>query len=311
MSDLVRAARLLPVVVGPTASGKTELAIRLAETLRGEILSADSVQVYRHFELGTGKPSHEERARAAHHLIDITEPEQGLDAASWAERAARLIDELWAAGKTPIVCGGSFLWVRALLYGLAPAPPSDPAIRERHRRLVEDEGRSALHARLAAVDPESAERLSPNDTVRVSRALEVFELCQIPLGTFHAKHRFQTPRYRFQLISVRRARDELDRRIAERARKMFESGWIEEVQTLRERGYGATRPMGSVGYRQIADALAQASPGLDREAVLSTVVRATRVFARRQRTWLRDQPQLLVDPDSPSELQSVCALLER
>ncbi len=311
MSDLGQAVRPLLVVVGPTASGKTELAIRLAETLAGEIVSADSVQVYRYFDIGTGKPSAEELARAAHHLIDIAEPEEGLDAATWAERAVRLIDELWSVGKTPIVCGGSFLWVRALLFGLAPAPPRDSAVRERHLRLVEVEGRAALHARLAAVDPESAARLAPNDTVRVSRALEVYELCQVPLGTFHAQHRFSTPRYRFQLIAVRRAREDLDRRITERARKMMASGWIDEVRALRARGYGATRPMGSVGYRQIIEALERTPQKLDDAAVLEAVVRATRVFARRQRTWLRDQPQCFVDPDSPRELDAVRALVDR
>src|SRR6185503_17437759 len=162
----------LTVVVGPTASGKTALAIRLAEERGGEIVSADSVQIYRRFAVGTGKPSASEQARAVHHLIDVLEPDQPIDAAGWATLATRTIDEVRARGKEPIVCGGTFLWVRALLFGLAEAPAGDPVVRARHREQAEREGRPALHAALSQVDPQSAARLAPNDFVRVSRALE-------------------------------------------------------------------------------------------------------------------------------------------
>ncbi|MFO7177201.1 MAG: tRNA (adenosine(37)-N6)-dimethylallyltransferase MiaA [Pseudomonadota bacterium] len=278
----------LIVVVGPTASGKTDLAIELAERFDGEIVSADSVQIYRHFDIGSGKPSADERARVPHHLIDAAEPDAPLDAARFAELAETAIDSIRARGKRPIVCGGTFLWVRALVYGLAPAPPADPEVRARHAERAEREGRAALHAELKRVDPESAARLAPNDFVRVSRALEVYELTGVPLSRFQAEHGFRVPRRRVHLVGVRRTREELDDRIRARIERMLDAGWIDEVRSLLERGYGQTRPMGSVGYRQVARAITE--DAIDREVLATEIFRATRVFARRQRTWLRDEP---------------------
>lgn len=279
----------LLVVVGPTASGKTELAVELAERFDGEIISADSVQVYRHFEVGTGKPSAAERARARHHLIDVVEPSEPLDAAAFAKLADVAIADVVARGKHPIVCGGTFLWVRALLYGLAEAPAANAEVRARHAAFVEEAGRAALHARLAMVDGASAQRLSPNDFVRVSRALEVFELTGVTMSQYQAQHGFKVCRYAARLIGLSRTREEQDARIAERTRRMFEAGFVEEVRGLLERGFGACRAMGSVGYKQIAEAIVK-NEARDAEELCATVVRATRVFARRQRTWLRAQP---------------------
>ncbi len=277
------------MVVGPTASGKTELAVTLAEQLGGEIVSADSVQVYRKFEIGTGKPSAEERARAPHHLIDILDPLEHCDVARWVELCDQSLGEIRARGRTPIVCGGTFLWVRALIYGLAGAPAADPAVRARHQELAQREGRAALHDGLAKVDPETAARLSPNDFVRVSRALEVYEVSGVPISRWQAEHGFTKPRLNARLLGVARERDDLDRRIKSRAEAMFAAGWIDEVGALREQGYGAARAMGSVGYRQVAEAL-DSGASIDLQALTDAVVRATRIFARRQRTWLRDQP---------------------
>ena len=285
----------LLVVVGPTASGKTEFAVELGAKIGAEIVSADSVQVYRHFEIGTGKPSLEQRARVAHHLIDVVDPLEPMDAARWAALAEAAIDAIRARGKTPIVCGGSFLWVRALLFGLAPAPPADEAIRTRHRERAERDGRAALHAELVRVDPESASRLAPNDFVRVSRALEVFELTQTPLSRWQAEHGFRTPRYPANLLGIAHCRADHERRIAERVSRMLEAGLVAEVRRLLEAGYAGARAMSSVGYKQVAEALANPGP-LDEDALAAAIVRATRVFARRQRTWLRDQPVTWIDP---------------
>jgi tRNA dimethylallyltransferase len=279
--------RTLLCVVGPTASGKSALAVRLAEVYAGEIVSADSVQVYRHFDIGTGKPSPEERARAPHHLIDVIEPQDVIDAAGFAERASAEIDEIRARERRPIVCGGSFLWVRALVFGLAQAPAGNAEVRERHRQLVEREGRAALHRALAAVDVESATRLNPNDFVRVSRALEVYELSGKPMSEWQREHGFKRPLHDLVLVGIRHEPDELDRRIRERAVRMLEAGWLDEVRDLEKRGFGDTRAMGSVGYKQVRRALA--SDVREPLALTDEIVRATRIFARRQRTWLRDQ----------------------
>jgi len=272
-------------IVGPTASGKSALALGLAQSLGGEIISADSMQIYRGFDIGTGKPSAEERAQVAHHLLDVADPLENWDAARWADEATRAIESVRARGGVPIVCGGTFLWVRALIYGLAEAPRGDDALRARHRALAEAEGRAALHARLAEVDAVSAARLAPNDLVRVSRALEVYELTGTPMSQLQAAHGFRAPRFSARFIGVARERAEQDELIARRVQAMLDAGWVDEVQSLIARGFGEARAMQSVGYRQVFEALASGA-AVDPSAI----VRATRVFARRQRTWLRDQP---------------------
>ncbi len=193
----------------------------------------------------------------------------------------------------PIVCGGTYLWVRALVRGLAPSPPADAAIRAEHAAFVAAEGRAALHARLAAVDPESAARLAPNDALRVSRALEVHALSGRTQSAWHAEHGFRTERHKARLYGVARERDELDRRIERRARAWLEQGWIDEVRDLLASGHAAARAMGSVGYRQIHEHLEGRLAAADLEA---SIVRATRVFVRRQRTWLRDEPVIWAAP---------------
>jgi tRNA dimethylallyltransferase len=287
LADIPRPeADALLVVVGPTASGKTELAIRLAERLGGEVVGADSVQVYRGFDLGSGKPTAEERARAPHHLVDVADPLEPFEAQRFTALADAAVAEIRARGRVPIVCGGTFLWVRALVLGLAPAPPADAEVRARHAALAEAEGRLALHAALRAVDPESAARLGPNDFVRVSRSLEIFELTGKPQSAFFAEHGFRERRYPATMVGAARDRDELDRRIEERTARWLREGWIDEVHRLLATGYGEARAMGSVGYRQVKEHLG----GALTEAELGpAIVRATRVFTRRQRTWLRDE----------------------
>lgn len=273
----------LLAIVGPTASGKTALAVELAERLGGEVVSADSVQIYRGFDLGSGKPTAEELRRAPHHLVSAVDPMEHVDAASWAERASRAIDDVRARGRVPIVCGGTFLWVKALLFGLAEAPSASAEVRARHRALADAEGRSALHDQLRAVDPESAGRLHPNDLMRVSRALEVFELTGRPLSAWHREHAFAQVRHRARLVAIRCDGTALTERIRMRVRGWLAAGWVEEVEGLLGSGYGEARAMGSVGYAEVRAMLAGALP---REELEIAVVRATRVFARRQRTWL-------------------------
>ncbi len=273
----------LLAVVGPTASGKTALAVALAERLGGEVISADSVQVYRGLDVGSGKPTTEERRRAPHHLVSVLDPMEHVDASSWANRATRAVDDVRARGKVPIVCGGTFLWVKALLFGLAEAPSANPELRARHRALAEAQGRAALHDRLRAVDPDGAERLHPNDLVRVSRALEVFELTGRPLGAWQKEHGFAQARHRAKLVAIPCDGAVLTERIRTRVRGWLAEGWIEEVEGLVASGAGDARALGSVGYAQVRAMLAGKLPRAELE---TAIVRATRVFARRQRTWL-------------------------
>ncbi len=283
----------LVTVVGPTASGKTGLAIALAERWGGEIIGADSVQIYRLFDIGSGKPTAEERAQVPHHLVDVVDPLSPFDAGRFVAMADEAIAEVRSRGRQPIVCGGTFLWVKALLFGLAPSAPADDEIRARHAAMAEREGRAALHERLAQVDPDCAARLAPNDLVRVGRALEVFELTGRTQSQWHGEHQFGTPRYRSRLLGVDRLREVIDQRIAERAKGWLDGDWIDEVRELLAAGYGQARAMSAVGYKQVRDHVRGELPS---EQLHEAVVRVTRKFVRRQRTWLRDQPVCWVSP---------------
>jgi tRNA dimethylallyltransferase len=286
----------LVAVVGPTGSGKTEFAISLCERIGGEIVSADSVQIYRGFDIGSAKPTAAERARVPHHLVDELDPLDRADAARFVGLAQARIADIVSRGKRPVLCGGTFLWVRALIYGLAPAPGADPAIRARHQLEAREHGREQLHARLASVDPASHRRLSPNDLVRVSRALEVYELTGQPLSELQAKHGFREPRYPALLVAVRHERADLDQRIRRRVAQMFERGWLEEVRALIDAGLGEAHALGSVGYRQVTAAV-RSGAAIDHAQLIESVTAATRVFVRRQMTWLRDEPVRWLAPD--------------
>ncbi|HXX70426.1 MAG TPA: tRNA (adenosine(37)-N6)-dimethylallyltransferase MiaA [Polyangiaceae bacterium] len=271
-------------IVGPTASGKTALAIEIADRVGGEIVGADSVQIYRAFDIGSGKPTREELRRTPHHLVDTIDPMAHVDAATWAKHAAEAIADVRDRGRVPIVCGGTFLWVRALLFGLAPVPGASTELRARHQAIVQREGPRMLHTQLLGVDPEIAARLHPNDIVRVSRALEVHELTGRPMSAWQREHGFAFARHTASLLAIRCDGATLTDRIEGRARAWLSGGWIEEVQSLLERGYGDARAMNSVGYAQIR---AMLDGRLSRADLLEAIVRATRVFARRQRTWLK------------------------
>ena len=296
---------VLLAVVGPTASGKSELARRICQRVQGEVVSADSVQIYRRFDIGSAKPSLEERQQVAHHLIDELDPLDAADAARFTQLADTRIAEIRARGRRPVLCGGTFLWVRALSHGLVPAPPANDAIRARHQEEAAQLGRAALHARLASIDASSHARLNPNDLVRVSRALEVYELTGRTLSELQAEHGFRTPRYQLRLVGIREERALLYERIRARVVDMFERGWLEEVRGLLEDGYGQARALRSVGYRQVAEALASGGP-LDLPALIERVAQVTRTFVRHQLTWLRDQP---VEWLAPGELDAFCAAL--
>jgi tRNA dimethylallyltransferase len=283
----------LLVIVGETASGKTRLAVELARRLGGEIVGADSVQVYRGFDVGSGKPTADELAGVRHHLLDVADPGEPFDAARFVVLADAAIADIRARGRVPIVCGGSYLWVRALLHGLADAPQAPPEIRARLQREVDETGAPALHARLALVDPEAAARLHPNDALRVTRALEVFETTGRTMSSIQAAHGFREQRHRARVHAIRHPREAIEARIAERAEAMLVRGWIDEVRALIAAGHATTKPMRAVGYAEVRAFVAGELPEVE---LLGAIVRATRVFARRQRTWLAKAGVDWLDP---------------
>ena len=295
-------------LVGPTASGKTAAALALAAALRerggAEIISVDSALVYRGMDFGTAKPSREELAQVPHHLIDIIDPLQSYSAAEFAKDATRLIGEIRARGKTPLLVGGTMLYLKALLEGLNDMPPSDPQVRADIQQRAAERGWPAMHDQLQAVDPVTAARLAPGDSQRIGRALEVWTITGQPLSAFHQGTKPKTPRWHIPVISL----EPLDRawlheRIAQRFDAMLAAGFLDEVRALRARGdLNPDLPsMRCVGYRQAWQGLEE---GWSAAEIRERGIFATRQLAKRQLTWLRGIPQrTVVAADAPQALK--------
>ena len=275
----------LIVVCGPTAVGKTAAAIRLAERFAGEIVNADSVQLYRFMDIGTAKPTADELTRVRHHMVDVADPDEPFDAACFARMGRTAVADICGRGKVPIVAGGTGLYIKALLYGLAKQAPSDPAVRDHLRRKAALEGTAALHRRLSAVDPETAARVHPNDAVRVVRALEVHTVSGEPLSAHHRRHRFADAPYETYKVGLDMDREALYARIDRRVDAMIADGLAEEVRGLLARGYSMDlKSMQSLGYRHMA---AYLSGQVMLDAAIAALKRDTRRFAKRQFTWFR------------------------
>ena len=279
-------AHRILVVTGPTASGKTAAAIALSRRFDGELIGADSVQVYRGFDVGSGKATPAELGGVPHHLIDVIEPDENLDAAQYAALADAAIDGVVARHKLPIVVGGTGLWLRALLRGLMPLPPSDPALRAALLEEARVLGAPALHARLVLVDPLAAARIHPNDVVRITRALEILAQTGRPAGELRRDHALGAPRYDAWVAVVDRDREASDRAVAARIDAMLAQGFLEETKRLLE-AHPQARALGSVGYRELAMAV-RGERTLEDARI--EAIRATRVYARRQRTWCKSEP---------------------
>jgi tRNA dimethylallyltransferase len=303
-------------IAGPTASGKTAAALALARALaprqQVEIISVDSALVYRGMDIGTAKPSPQERAQVTHHLIDIRDPVQAYSAAEFVQDATALINAARARGALPVLVGGTMLYFKALGEGLDPMPAADPAMRAELEALAQSMGWPALHAELARVDPVTAGRLAVNDSQRIQRALEVYRICGRPLSSFHT----QQPRERpgavpIELISL----EPLDRawlhdRIALRFDVMLHQGLVDEVVALRGRGdlHPELPSMRCVGYRQAWEALSGATPMSE---LRDRGIFATRQLAKRQITWLRSMHQRhIVACDEPGAQNAVLALAQ-
>lgn len=280
------APRLL-VVVGPTASGKSALGAALARALSGEVISADSQQIYRGLDVGTAKPTPAERALAPHHLLDVAEPTEALSAGAFARLADEAIAQIAARGRLPIVVGGTGLWVRALLLGLVELPPSDPSLRAKLALEAERQGREALHAELARIDPETAAQIPPANLVRVLRALEIHALTGEKPSAVRARHAFARLRFRARVLGLAPPREELSRRIDERAKAMFDGGLLGEARALLDRGLRDAPALKALGYPQAVAALdGRCSP----EEAAAAVAQQTRRYSKRQLTWFRANP---------------------
>jgi len=277
------------VVTGPTAAGKTALAIDLALRFGGEIVNADSVQVYKYLDIGTAKPTLAERARVPHHLLDVVRPDERYDAGRYSGEARAAAAEIHARGGVVFLVGGTGLYIRAFLEGLLADAPADPALRaelEREAARAAEQGDPhRLHRRLAAIDPEAASTIHPHDLRRVVRALELLERTGRPPSALRAAHRFADRPFRVLYLVLDPGVATLDARIDVRAQAMIDAGLLRECRWLREQGYGPElRPLQSIGYRHVMpvvdglETLAGAVEGMRRD---------TRRFARRQRTWFR------------------------
>jgi len=277
-------------IVGATATGKSALAMALAERLSGEIVNADALQVYRGFDVGTAKPSPADRERVPHHLIDILDPHETYSAGEFARRAREAIAEIQGRGGLPIVVGGSGLYQRALFAGISPIPPGDLQVRRELRVRLESEGLGPLREELARLDPQTAARLSPGDTQRVLRALEVALVSGRPLSSWIAEQPFGTQGIAAIRVGLTLPRTILYDQIAGRVARMIESGWREEVAGLLRRGLSADLPaFQAIGYRQLVRHLE--GDGSLAQAV-AEIVKETRRFAKRQETWFRKEPDV-------------------
>jgi tRNA dimethylallyltransferase len=279
----------LLVIAGPTGVGKTAAAVALGARLPIEVVSADSRQVYRGMDAATGKPAAEERAAVPHHLVDVVDPDDTYDAARFARDARAAIDAIRARGRLPVVVGGTGLYIRALLRGLDPATPADPAFRAELAEIAAREGRPALHARLVAQSPALARRLHPNDHVRVIRALELVRAGS-PAGEAQTRWREVAAAADVVYVGLTLDRPRLDARLRERAGRMVAAGLEDEVRRLLARGYAPTLPaMQGIGYREFV----RVTQGqLDAEEALRLMQRDTRRYARRQWTWFSREPAL-------------------
>ncbi len=302
------------VVTGPTASGKTGLAIELAERFDGEIINADSVQVYRYLNIGTAKPGPELRARVPHHLFDVVNPDASYSAGAYLSAAREAAEAIRKRGRRVVLTGGTGLYIRAFLEGLLADGAADAELRdaleEEHRTAVAAGDPHRLHRQLAECDPTAADRIHPNDVRRIIRALEISRRSGIPASSLRREHHFRDRPFAALHLAIDPGREIVNRRIDARCHAMIEPGLLQEVRDLRRRGFGAElRSMQAIGYRHLG-------PVVDGTDTLANAVEAmrrdTRRFARRQRTWLRAVPEAVwLDPvDRELIFERVGAFLE-
>lgn len=295
------------IICGPTALGKTSTAINLAGTFNGEIIGADSMQIYRYMDIGTAKPTTDEQSRVAHHMIDLIDPDEHFDAREFAEMAYEKIMKLYAGGVTLFVVGGTGLYIKALVHGLFKAGRSDMHVRERLQEQARIYGADSLYQRLRRHDPDTAERIHPNDSYRIIRALEVHELTGKPITAFQQEHGFKDNRFRALKIGLHINREVLYDRINHRVDAMIDSGFLDEVKRLLEMGYSDDlKSMRSIGYRHLVDFI---KGRCSWDETMRTLKRDTRRYAKRQLTWFKADPEIVWR--EPGQLREIQRLIKK
>ena len=291
MAEMIETERpRVVILLGPTGAGKSKVAIELAEELGGEIISADSMQVYRYMDIGTAKPTLEEQKRVRHHLINLVTPDQTFNAALYRTLGRKTIDQLDQDGKFIWVVGGTGLYIKTLTQGLFTSPKIDSGVRERLKREAQEKGEDVLYQRLKRVDPKAASKLHPRDLFRTIRALEVLDSTGIPISFYREQHRFGERPYLTLKIGLETNRVVLYHRIEQRVDQMIERGFLQEVQGLMEMGYGAElKPMQSLGYKQMVQFLLKRSGWAE---AVREMKRDTRHYAKRQLTWFKANPEV-------------------
>jgi tRNA dimethylallyltransferase len=283
------------VILGPTGVGKTTLALRLARAWGAEIVSADSLQVYRELDIGTAKPTPEQRALIPHHLIDQVFPDEPFDAAQYSRQAREILAGLHARSVIPLIVGGTGLYIRALLYGLFSDVVQDHRVRQALKQEMAAVGLPALYNRLQFLDPEAAEKIHPHDAFRIIRALEVIAATGQPLSAQHQAHRFSQSPYRIFKLGLNLPRERLYARIDSRVEEMLAQGLVAEVQELRRRYDQGLKPFQSLGYWHI---IAFLNGHLSWEEAVLQLKRDTRRYAKRQLTWFKGEPEIhWLEPD--------------
>ena len=279
------------VVCGPTGIGKTSFAIELARRFRGEIIGADSMQLYRHMDIGTAKPTAEERAAVKHHMVDVVEPDAHFDAKMYAHMAYASVVSLAENGILPFIVGGTGLYIKALIHGLFESIKIDASVRERLKKEAQELGGSHLHSRLKTCDPAAAARIHGNDTYRIVRALEIFETTGKPMSDTQQQHQFKPQRLQTVKLGLHMEREDLYQRIDKRVDIMLDQGLFEEVKRLVEAGYSLElKSMKSLGYRHMAAFL---NKELDWDETVRILKRDTRHYAKRQMTWFKADPEIV------------------
>lgn len=280
----------LVIILGPTAVGKSEVALELATKFNGEIVNADSQQVYRFMDIGTGKPSTAERQRVRHHLIDVVNPDEEFNAALFRRLATNAIEEIHERWRQAFVCGGTGLYLRALTQGLFEGPGQDPAIRGALESEIEEHGLALVYRRLEHIDPTVGSAIHPNDRQRIIRALEVFQITGKPISVWQNQHSFQENPFTMLKIGLNRERPELYGLINRRSDEMVRGGMLEEVRGLVDKGYALDlKPLQSVGYRQMGAVLQGKMALAD---ALEEMKQETRRLAKRQLTWFRRDEEI-------------------